>query len=144
MTRFLLALTIGASLAVQTWQGDFQAAEPVRYLRFQKGDTIAYGILEGDRVRQLSGNLFGNWSKTETTHALKEIKLLPPTQPTQVLALAGNYRSHLPDEKISPKFAIPQPFFKSPSCLVGHGDSDRKSTRLNSSHIPLSRMPSSA
>src|ERR1051326_9614913 len=25
-----------------------------------------------------------------------------------------------------------------------HGDGDRKSTRLNSSHIPLSRMPSSA
>ena len=25
-----------------------------------------------------------------------------------------------------------------------HGLSDRKSTRLNSSHIPLSRMPSSA
>ena len=26
----------------------------------------------------------------------------------------------------------------------GRGDGDRKSTRLNSSHIPLSRMPSSA
>ena len=26
----------------------------------------------------------------------------------------------------------------------GHYDGDRKSTRLNSSHIPLSRMPSSA
>ena len=27
---------------------------------------------------------------------------------------------------------------------LGHGALDRKSTRLNSSHIPLSRMPSSA
>ena len=28
--------------------------------------------------------------------------------------------------------------------IVGQSISDRKSTRLNSSHIPLSRMPSSA
>ena len=28
--------------------------------------------------------------------------------------------------------------------LVGDASTDRKSTRLNSSHIPLSRMPSSA
>ena len=43
------------------------AAEPVRYLRFQKGRQTAYGLLEGDRVRQLSGDLFGDWKKTETT-----------------------------------------------------------------------------
>ena len=98
------------------------AAEPMKFLRFQSGDTIAYGLLEGDRVRQLSGDLFGSWSKTDKTHALKEIKLLPPTQPTQVLALAGNYRSHLRDDVVPPKFQIPQPFFKSPSCLVGQGE----------------------
>lgn len=99
-----------------------EAAEPVRYLRFQKGDQVAYGLLEGDRVRQLSGDLFGQWKKTETTHALKDVKILPPTKPTQVLALAGNYRSHLQDDVIPPKFKIPQPFFKSPSCLIGQGE----------------------
>src|SRR5262245_45747952 len=98
------------------------AAEPVRYVRFQKGDTVAYGVVEGDRVRQLSGDLFGTWAKTDTTHAMKDVKLLPPTRPSQILALAGNYRSHLQDETIPPKFQIPQPFFKSPSCLVGQGD----------------------
>ena len=30
------------------------------------------------------------------------------------------------------------------TAILGLGDLDRKSTRLNSSHIPLSRMPSSA
>ena len=73
-------------------------------------------------MRQLSGDLFGTWAKTETVHALKDVKLLPPTRPSQILALAGNYRSHLQDETIPPKFQIPQPFFKSPSCLVGQGD----------------------
>jgi 2-keto-4-pentenoate hydratase/2-oxohepta-3-ene-1,7-dioic acid hydratase in catechol pathway len=39
------------------------AAEPApaaaRFLRFQKGETVAYGLLEGDRVRELSGDLLG-------------------------------------------------------------------------------------
>jgi 2-keto-4-pentenoate hydratase/2-oxohepta-3-ene-1,7-dioic acid hydratase in catechol pathway len=94
---------------------------PATYLRFQAGDTIAYGLLEGDRVRQLSGDLFGDWKKTDTTHALKDVTLLVPTQPTQVLAMAGNYKSHLSDNVIPPKFKIPQPFYKSPSCLVPTG-----------------------
>jgi 2-keto-4-pentenoate hydratase/2-oxohepta-3-ene-1,7-dioic acid hydratase in catechol pathway len=103
--------------------GSIFAAEPVRYLRFQKGDTVAYGVLEGERVRQLDGDLFGKWAKTETTHALSDVKLLPPTQPTQVLALAGNYRSHLAGAPTPAKFQIPQPFYKSPSCLIGHEES---------------------
>ena len=34
--------------------------------------------------------------------------------------------------------------YTSPAVLEAQGSQDRKSTRLNSSHIPLSRMPSSA
>jgi len=98
------------------------AAEPSRFVRFQKGGTIAYGLLEGDQVRQLSGDLFGKWSKTQTRFPLKEVKILTPTTPTQVLAMAGNYRSHLADEQIPPQFQIPQAFLKSPSCLIATGE----------------------
>jgi 2-keto-4-pentenoate hydratase/2-oxohepta-3-ene-1,7-dioic acid hydratase in catechol pathway len=71
----------------------------------------------------LNGDLFGTWSKSETTHGLNDVKLLPPTRPTQVLALAGNYRSHLQDQAtVPPTFRIPQPFYKSPSCLIGQGE----------------------
>jgi 2-keto-4-pentenoate hydratase/2-oxohepta-3-ene-1,7-dioic acid hydratase in catechol pathway len=115
-------LIVAALFAALHFGASAEAAEPVRYLRFQKGDQVAYGLLEGDRVRQLSGDLFGDWKKTETTYALNDVKILPPTKPTQVLALAGNYRSHLGNEDIPAKFQIPQPFFKSPSCLVGQGD----------------------
>lgn len=101
------------------------AAEPAqeseRYLRFQVGETTSYGILEGDRVRALDGDLFGSFSKTDRTYALDEVTVLIPTEPTQVLALAGNYRSHLGDEEIPPLFRIPQPFYKSPSSLVADG-----------------------
>jgi 2-keto-4-pentenoate hydratase/2-oxohepta-3-ene-1,7-dioic acid hydratase in catechol pathway len=93
------------------------------YLRFQAGDAAAYGLVEGDRVRQLSGDVFGAWTKTDKTYPLRDVRILTPTVPTQVLALAGNYKSHLKDAVIPEKFRIPQPFFKSPSCLIAHGES---------------------
>jgi 2-keto-4-pentenoate hydratase/2-oxohepta-3-ene-1,7-dioic acid hydratase in catechol pathway len=93
-----------------------------RYLRFRAGDVTSYGVLEGERVRRLSGDLFGTFTRTDQTYPLADVKLLTPTVPTQVLALAGNYRSHLRDEVVPPKFRIPQPFFKSPSCLVADGE----------------------
>ncbi|MBW3543750.1 MAG: fumarylacetoacetate hydrolase family protein [Planctomycetes bacterium] len=129
---------------------------PVRYCRFAAGDTVAYGIVEGEKVRELAGDLFGRWEKTNRLHELGDVKLLVPAQPTQVLALAGNYKSHLGDERVTttittvtkvvtdprtgettseststsetrggdqvpPRFQIPQPFFKSPSCLIPDG-----------------------
>ncbi len=84
------------------------------------GETISYGILEGDRVRQLDGDLFSSPQKTDTTYSLTEVKLLVPTKPTQVLALAGNYNSHLYDAEVPEIYKFVQPFFKSPSCLLEH------------------------
>ena len=101
--------------------GELSADESAKYLRFQIGDVEAYGRLEGQRVRQLDGDLFGTWKPTDKMYELADVHLLPPTRPTQVFALAGNYRSHLNQDDIPEKFRIPQPFFKSPSCLVPHG-----------------------
>ena len=68
-----------------------------RYARFQAGETIAYGIVEGDRIRRIEGDLFGTRRPTETTHALADVTLLVPTTPSKVLAVGLNYRSHLRD-----------------------------------------------
>lgn len=102
------------------------ADEPMKFVRYATGkkgekQSVQYGIVEGENVRKISGNLFGKWEKTDDVRSLKEIKILTPTKPTQVLAMAGNYRSHLHDEDIPQQFKIPQPFYKSPSCLVPHG-----------------------
>lgn len=113
-------LTVVASLVASsaTWA---LAADPVKYCRFSAGGKTAYGIVEGDRVREITAAPYEKFDKSERTHPLASVQLLPPTVPTQVLALAGNYKSHLKDAVIPPKFKIPQPFFKSPSCLVGQG-----------------------
>ncbi len=125
MQKLVQILTSGA-LGWLLLTGFAQAEEPAeaseRYLRFQAGDTIAYGLLEDDQVRQLDGDLFGSFTKTDKTYALEDVKVLTPTVPTQVLALAGNYRSHLRDAEIPPIFQIVQPFYKSPSSLVADGE----------------------
>ena len=91
-TRIAPALFL--SLTACLWTAS-APAEVVKYLRFQAGDTVAYGIVEGQVVRKLDGDLFGKWQKTNQTFALKSVKILAPTQPRHVLAMAGNYKSHL-------------------------------------------------
>lgn len=91
--------------------------QPVKFLRFGVDDTVAYGLLEGDRVRQIWGDLFGQWEPTDRTYALSDVTILVPTQPTKVMALAGNYRDHLGDQPVPEH---PEPFFKAPSCLQRH------------------------
>ena len=118
----LQAVFVAATLVGCLFVSVSSAAEPTRFLRFQKGETIAYGVIDGEDVHQLDGDLFGEWSRTGTTHALSDVKVLIPCQPTQVFALAGNYRSHLSDGAIPPKFRIPQPFTKNLSCLTSHGE----------------------
>ncbi|MCA9024884.1 MAG: fumarylacetoacetate hydrolase family protein [Planctomycetaceae bacterium] len=150
VTSLTLALAV---LAVSTTS---HADEGVnKFARFQSGDTVSYGIVEGDRVRLIKGDLFGDWSKTDKTFALDDVTLLVPTTPTQVIALAGNYHSHIAtgektvttivttttttstdlvtgkttsnttsqteqrsSDEVPEKFRMPQPFFKSPSCLT--------------------------
>lgn len=114
MTRcWLVALAIGvASQAI--------GAEAVvqKYCRFQVGKVSAWGVVEGDRVRQIEGDLFGPRKVTDKTFALSEVRLMVPVRPTKVLALAGNYKSHLGG---APAHKDPELFFKVPSCLIASG-----------------------
>jgi 2-keto-4-pentenoate hydratase/2-oxohepta-3-ene-1,7-dioic acid hydratase in catechol pathway len=113
-TLMAVVLCAGAGSAVAADQG------VTRYVRFQIGELTAYGIVEGPQVRQLAGDLFGRWEKTDTLHALDEVKLLVPAPANcKVLALAGNYRSHLGAQ---PTHRYPEVFFKVPSALLPHGE----------------------
>lgn len=115
----LLALTPIALLTC--WAGN-ASAESSKYVRFRIDDRVAYGRLDGERITEIEGDLFGSRSETDRVHQVDDVRLLPPTEPTQVLALAGNYRSHLSTDEIPPKLRIPQPFHKGPSCLIGQAE----------------------
>jgi len=66
-------------------------------VRFRKGSTTAYGILEGDTVREIHGDLFGDRN---------EVKMLYPCTPTKVLAVGLNYNSHPAPARHPPARAV--------------------------------------
>lgn len=109
----------GQFFGVASWE-KADAASIVKLARFQIGDEVAYGVVEGDKIRRASGSIYGAWEPTDDVHQLADVQLLTPTTPRHVFAMAGNYKSHLKDAVIPVKFQTPQPFFKSPSSLVPH------------------------
>jgi len=71
-------------------------SEVKRYVRYRLGDATSYGIVEGDQVREIEGDLFGEWRPGTRVTPLSSVKLLVPVErPGQVIALAGSYKSHL-------------------------------------------------
>ena len=125
----------------------------MRYLRFHYKDFVGYGRLEGDLIRAIEGDLFGTYKVTETTVPFTAARLLAPCLPTKIVAIGVNYKDHAAEFKKEPP-SEPLIFLKPPSALLAPEEAivypegvtkrDRKSTRLNSSHIQKSRMPSSA
>ena len=85
---------------------------------FAHGQT-SYGVLEGDTVKELSASPFEPHRVTDHAHTLDQVRLLPPTEPTKILAIGLNYSSHLHDREPP---AEPMVFYKTPTSLIGHGD----------------------
>ncbi len=90
-----------------------------RYVRFTTGGEPAYGILEGETVRRLEGDLFEDPKPTNETFGVSEVRLLVPVDParvSKVIGVTGNHNT--PDD---PQ-AVPHPrwFAKLPSALNAH------------------------
>ena len=89
----------------------------MQYIRYSVGDQIHYGTLEGETVHRLDGDLFEG-RPTSITHARSEITLLAPCQPSKVIAIGLNYKSHL-GKRPCPE--VPGIFAKFPTCIIGPG-----------------------
>ena len=66
-----------------------------KYVRYEHNGVTSYGILEGETIHQLRGNIFESPERTGTTVAMSDVNILTPTEPTKVIAAGLNYRSHL-------------------------------------------------
>ena len=116
----LIALLSTFSLVLRPIAASAVDEGVIKFARFKANDKVAFGIVEGESIRELKGSIFREWSRTDKLYPIAEVTLLVPSSPRHVFAMAGNYKSHLADGEIPPKFRIPQPFFKSPSSLVRH------------------------
>lgn len=89
------------------------------YVRFERDGGIHYGVLRGESVSPLEGELFGDHSIAQVSYALNEVKLLYPCTPRKIMAVGLNYKSHLGDR---PAPLRPEIFFKPVSSLQNPGD----------------------
>jgi 2-keto-4-pentenoate hydratase/2-oxohepta-3-ene-1,7-dioic acid hydratase in catechol pathway len=90
-----------------------------KYVRYSVGGVTAYGLLEGDSIRELKGDLFANPSPTGRRVRLADVKLLAPCDPKKVIAVGLNYKTHLGER---PAAEYPGLFAKYPTSIVAHGE----------------------
>ncbi len=88
------------------------------YVRYEQADVVSFGILEGDTIRQISGGLFGARTPNGKTVKLSEVTLLYPCEPSKILCVGLNYKSHI-GERTKPQ--RPEIFYKPPTALLDPG-----------------------
>ena len=115
-----MKLMLGTVLALAIVTGSLPAQTRVtRYVRYSHQNAVAYGVLEGETIRELKGDLFAAPAFTGRTVKLADARLLAPCQPSKVIAAGLNYKSHLGER---PAATYPGLFAKLPTSIVGPGD----------------------
>ena len=90
----------------------------MKLIRFLKNDQPCYGLIEGEAVYAVEGSIFGEFRRAEKVAALSDVRLLAPCQPTKILAVGRNYRTHAAEAGMD---VPPEPlvFSKPPSSVIG-------------------------
>jgi 2-keto-4-pentenoate hydratase/2-oxohepta-3-ene-1,7-dioic acid hydratase in catechol pathway len=115
LTALLLSILIGETTLAQ---------EVTRYVRYSHNDSIAYGVVDGDQVRQLDGAPWSGGTPTGAVVSTDDVVLLAPAEPSKVIAVGYNYISHREDmthEENRPIPEHPPLFLKLPTTITGPG-----------------------
>jgi 2-keto-4-pentenoate hydratase/2-oxohepta-3-ene-1,7-dioic acid hydratase in catechol pathway len=83
------------------------------FIRYGVNSHTAYGLLEGETISELEGDLFEH-TLTGTRRRLSEVQVLTPCTPSKVLAVGRNYKSHLGTRPVPSR---PEIFYKPISSL---------------------------
>jgi 2-keto-4-pentenoate hydratase/2-oxohepta-3-ene-1,7-dioic acid hydratase in catechol pathway len=93
----------------------------LKIVRYQKKGTSFHGILKEDKITAVEGDIFSGFSETNGHVLLKEVRLLPPVDPPNILAIGLNYKSHAIETKMDFPPA-PVIFIKTTNTLAGPED----------------------
>lgn len=90
----------------------------MKLFRYVDGKAISWGVIhpnQPDEIREVVGDVFGNWSAGGSVGKLDQFEIAPLTQPDNIVGLALNYLDLVGE---SAKGDEPLVFLKSPSSLV--------------------------
>lgn len=89
-----------------------------RYVRYEAAGSTSFGRLEGNSIRRIHGNLFGDRVETGESVALSDVRLRYPVEPPKIFCVGLNYGSHIGDRP-APK--RPEIFYKPTTALQDPG-----------------------
>jgi len=90
--------------------------QPTRYVRYRRGGRTAYGILEGETIHELEGGPFASPRRSGHRVDLADVELLAPCEPSKVVAVGLNYRSHIGNRAVPEYMGL---FAKLPTSIIG-------------------------
>src|ERR1700681_2883221 len=82
---------------------------------------VLQGVISGETVREISGDILAIWSVTNRSWPLTDVKLLPPVLPSKIVCLGRNYVEHAAEFN-NPTPKQPLIFLKPPSSLLAPED----------------------
>jgi 2-keto-4-pentenoate hydratase/2-oxohepta-3-ene-1,7-dioic acid hydratase in catechol pathway len=101
----------------------------MKFARFSVDGWESYGLVQGDCVRVIQGDIFGEHRETRASYPLDRVKLLAPTRPTTFWAVGLNYAAHiahqegaLDPERIKRESQGFRPWHKGVHCLIGQDE----------------------
>ncbi len=108
---------VNAMVLLLTGGAAFAQGGVTKYVRYSYEGRVSYGVLEGTTIRELDSDLFASPRESGRTAPLAEVRLLAPCEPSKVIAVGLNYRSHLGSREPA---EYPGLFAKYPTSIVGH------------------------
>ncbi|MBN2062212.1 MAG: fumarylacetoacetate hydrolase family protein [Deltaproteobacteria bacterium] len=90
----------------------------MKIIRFIQDNHPVYGILEGDDIFQMKGEICGDYHKGEKVSKINEVRLLPPVIPGTIIGVGLNYSGPIKQANLLVP-AEPLLFLKASSCVIG-------------------------
>jgi 2-keto-4-pentenoate hydratase/2-oxohepta-3-ene-1,7-dioic acid hydratase in catechol pathway len=93
----------------------------MKFVRYQAKDRSSFGLWEEDTIREIRGSIFDQYEITQTCHAVSDVHLLAPVEPSKIICVGLNYREHIKEiSRETPEF--PSHFLKPPTAFIGPED----------------------
>ena len=93
----------------------------MKIVRFAIDKKTGDGILRGGSIQAIEGKPFRTLKPSDQHYRLSDVKLLSPCEPSKIVCLGLNYRSHA-EETNSPLPKVPLIFLKPPTSVIGPED----------------------
>jgi len=91
----------------------------MRFVRFRKDNFCSYGLLEGEKVKVIEGDIFKDYKVSSCNYDITEIDILTPCLPSKIVCVGLNYKGHAQETNMTlPK--EPLIFLKPATAALAH------------------------